>query len=154
MCLQSRLLASILVLPQKIVYRSLPIKPQRGALERAYYLWNLFATCLRDLDDLSDRVGILVQRRTEKKSSGTEASGPEKIPQENTAEQNTTLDASPRFHTAMNAALDSIAEIMDLLYHIGRQAESFWQLVTNMSEILACCQARVPLLLCRILSQA
>ncbi|KAG8910585.1 hypothetical protein FRC00_007944, partial [Tulasnella sp. 408] len=75
------------------------------------------------------------RRRTEKKSPGNE-----KVSQENTAKENAALDASPGFYAAMNAALDAISERMELLYYIGCQSGSFWQLVTSMSEILACCQ--------------
>ncbi|KAG8950436.1 hypothetical protein FRC04_007451 [Tulasnella sp. 424] len=97
--------------------------------ERAWYIWDLFATSLKALDDLSGRVESLVKGRKEKAFSANGS-----VNNEGHLSEKTSLDAD--LYALVHATLDAIAERMTLLYCFAHESGSFWQLVTSMSGVL------------------
>lgn len=101
--------------------------------ERAWYIWDLFATSLKAFDDLSSRVESLVKGRKEKAFSA-EGSVNKEGDKEDYLTEKTSLNAG--LYALVHATLDAIAERMTLLYCFAHESGSFWQLVTSMSGIL------------------
>ncbi|KAG8911696.1 hypothetical protein FRC01_005573 [Tulasnella sp. 417] len=114
--------------------------------ERAWYLWDLFVTSLNALDDLSRRLETIVQRTREEESSGMWDSEHDEMPKGAKARADPTLGVSAGLCTAVKTALDAIAERMELLYCFAHGSESFWQVLTSLTEVLTSLRVRLPLI--------
>ncbi|KAG8916766.1 hypothetical protein FRC01_002880 [Tulasnella sp. 417] len=104
--------------------------------ERAWYIWDFFTTTLKALDDLSDRLESLVKGRNTSKAKSSEKQKAA-ASEDDHPDESTPTTTSPDLYKPVHAALDAIAEKMELLYCFAHESGSFWQLVTSMSELLA-----------------
>ncbi|KAG9022292.1 hypothetical protein FS837_006482, partial [Tulasnella sp. UAMH 9824] len=106
--------------------------------ERAWYIWDLFTTTLKELDALSNSLASLVKGRAPKTTSedGGSESGEGATSKDGQPSKKATSNASADPYAPVHMALDAIAERMQLLYCFAHESGSFWQLVTSMSDVL------------------